>query len=395
MVSLGRRSETRRRDIRFPVSMPMQLQLEGQDRMFGETINISRRGLLCRMPGDDLPLFARARAWLNLPDAGDPSASVECEGVVFRVEDDPGAEASKRVALYFHRLEDAKARRIRDCMIRSSEIPDVELAEFLQTHQLSVEEFLANPLANGTMTLRPRAAGRPSRFLDCLEDLTITLVEEIREPLAGITGALETLAGSAFHQGAPYQEVYQAIFRDLGRVDDAVGALLSYCLSTPPRMRLLRFSRLVDDCLDVLTGLHVPLTSSHGPGQPMIWGDDHYLQQALLVAIEQFADLCLDGHRIEVHTFYRDLPEELQLLEVPRGWTESDDRVKCLVTEANASGRDRGALRLSNCIEEVGIDFPILLRNVEMHGGEVSWCVCANDHPALLISLPIARSLVH
>ncbi len=104
----------RRRDPRYEASFPLRVGGDGEG-VRAESINISTRGLYCKVPRHVKP-FSKLRVALDLPfDHGD-HRTVECDGVVVRVEPEvetPGV-AEYRLAIYFLNLGPQGARIIEE-----------------------------------------------------------------------------------------------------------------------------------------------------------------------------------------------------------------------------------------------------------------------------------------
>lgn len=103
----------RRREPRYDRNLPLRVGHDSADGLRAESINISTRGLYCKSPRY-VPPFAKLKVSVELPFATRDAATVECEGVVVRVE--PEAETlgvkEYRLAVYFLHLESECAELI-------------------------------------------------------------------------------------------------------------------------------------------------------------------------------------------------------------------------------------------------------------------------------------------
>ena len=105
----------RRRDERFTRSVPLRVGHDSVDGVRAESINISTRGLYCKVTRYVQP-FSKTKVCLELPFVARDSESMECEGVVVRVEPDveaPGID-EYRLAIYFLNLGHRQAELIED-----------------------------------------------------------------------------------------------------------------------------------------------------------------------------------------------------------------------------------------------------------------------------------------
>lgn len=103
----------RRREPRYDRNLPLRVGHDSTDGLRAESINISTRGLYCKSPRYVAP-FAKLRVAVELPFVGGDTATVECEGVVVRVEPEVETVGVKdyRLAVYFLNLEDSCAELI-------------------------------------------------------------------------------------------------------------------------------------------------------------------------------------------------------------------------------------------------------------------------------------------
>ena len=102
----------RRRDTRFDRSFAVRVggQVEG---IRAESINISSRGLYCKVPRYVHP-FSKLRIALDLPFVSRDSGKIECDAVVVRVEPEVEDAAARdyRLAIYFLNLDRPSAELI-------------------------------------------------------------------------------------------------------------------------------------------------------------------------------------------------------------------------------------------------------------------------------------------
>ncbi|MDF1553152.1 MAG: PilZ domain-containing protein [Deferrisomatales bacterium] len=105
----------RRREERFRRSVPLRVGHDSVDGVRAESINISTRGLYCKVTRYVQP-FSKTKVCLELPFVARDPESMECDGVVVRVEPDveaPGID-EYRLAIYFLNLGHRQAELIED-----------------------------------------------------------------------------------------------------------------------------------------------------------------------------------------------------------------------------------------------------------------------------------------
>ncbi len=145
--------------------------------------------------------------------------------------------------------------------------------------------------------------------LASLGELTAGLAHEIRNPLAGINGALQILS-QAFSTESPEREVFKELFGQIKRLDQSVHHLLEFAIPVKPnfcsiklidiinRTMLLMATRIKDERIET----RVNLDSDHPP----IQGDPYLLQQAILNILLNALDAMNPGGVLEIHTCWAD-----------------------------------------------------------------------------------------
>jgi hypothetical protein len=97
-------STERRRAVRAPAKLAMQVKLEGIDLAHAETVNVSANGVYFSSKSH-IPTLTRLRITLLLPSDNpkSPDRKVVCDGVVVRTEPDKprSNQESYDIACYF------------------------------------------------------------------------------------------------------------------------------------------------------------------------------------------------------------------------------------------------------------------------------------------------------
>ena len=112
--------DDRRRDHRYDRNVPLRVGEGGPDGLRAESINISTRGIYCKVPQYVHP-FSKLRVALDLPFVSRKGATVECDGVVVRVEpeNETAGVDEYRLAIYFLNL-DREAADLVECFLAES-----------------------------------------------------------------------------------------------------------------------------------------------------------------------------------------------------------------------------------------------------------------------------------
>lgn len=88
--------------------LPVRMGHDGGEGLRAESINISSRGLYCKVSRYVQP-FSKLKVSLDLPFADGDPVPLECDGVVVRVEPDVETPGTReyRLAIYFLDLDPA------------------------------------------------------------------------------------------------------------------------------------------------------------------------------------------------------------------------------------------------------------------------------------------------
>lgn len=274
-------------------SLPLWLCSDDMDSIRTELLNITPSGLYCRVPGY-VPPYSRLMVTFDLPFVSGDSATVECEGVVVRVE--PGVEIpgiqEHRLAIDFCNLDHETACLLHDFLEEPATAGTVEtgLPAVPGIDRLSAHLGCALPDVSSRMIMDQHTA-RMDR-LAIIGELAEGLAHEIRNPLACIAGTIQVIAD--VEDRVEKQEIFGEVLNQINMLDGTLSHLLQCAYPQPPSFAPLRMGTVIDRTLLILADrirdksarLHV----RHGFDQPLIQGDEVMLHQAfhnlLLNALE-------------------------------------------------------------------------------------------------------------
>jgi signal transduction histidine kinase len=83
--------------------------------------------------------------------------------------------------------------------------------------------------------------------------LAASLAHEIKNPLAGISGAVQILS-TEIEDSHPHSQIMKEILQQIDRLDSAVEDLLIYARPKPPELRQTDVGQVIRSCLNVLRG---------------------------------------------------------------------------------------------------------------------------------------------
>lgn len=149
--------------------------------------------------------------------------------------------------------------------------------------------------------------------------LAASLAHEIKNPLAGISGAIQIIA-EALGPDSPYREVISEILAQIDRLDRAVRDLLIYARPIPPHMVQGSLVQEVQRLLTVmenepsLEGIRVVVT---GDDHETVWYDPQQMQQVLSNLILNAAQASRPGQTIRISVTHR--PDVVRLVVADEG----------------------------------------------------------------------------
>jgi len=134
-----------------------------------------------------------------------------------------------------------------------------------------------------------------ARHLASLGELAASVAHEIKNPLAGISGALQVIR-HGLDQAHPHREVMDEALKQINRLDAAVKDLLIYARPKPPNRGRLDLVSLVQRVIMIiqresrLSGVKITVEAEHDSIEMV--GDEAQLQQVLMNVIINAAHAC-------------------------------------------------------------------------------------------------------
>ena len=190
--------------------------------------------------------------------------------------------------------------------------------------------------------------------------LAATLAHEIKNPLAGISGAIQIIGGSLSKE-SPYKSIVGDILGQISRLDAIVNDLLLYARPTPPKRKEVKMSELVTRLISVLheepalRNLDVRFTDT----EAIAYADERQLEQLLMNLILNAAHASTDGMAIHVEVV--DGADQLTLVVRDRG-AGMPEEVRKRALEPFFTTKAKGT----------GLGLAICRRIAESHGGSIA-----------------------
>jgi signal transduction histidine kinase len=217
-----------------------------------------------------------------------------------------------------------------------------------------------------------------AQHLAKIGQLAASLAHEIKNPLAGISGAIQIIR-ETMPPDDPHQPIISEILGQIDRLDATVKDLLLYARPTPPQRTEFPLSTIVSRVLNVLREepelQRVHVECSDLRGNTHICADDRQIEQLIINLILNAAQASPDGKAIELAI--NGEPEKVTLVikDEGRGMTPE---VRRQAFEPFFTTKSKGT----------GLGLSICRRIAEAHGGEMQLESEVAQGTTVTVSLP-------
>lgn len=212
--------------------------------------------------------------------------------------------------------------------------------------------------------------------------LAASLAHEIKNPLAGISGAIQIMR-ETMEDGDPHRPIAGAILAQIKRLDATVKDLLQYARPIPPQVRPVDLDEIVTRVLSVLREepavRNVEIVRADPSPDHVVRGDDGQLEQLLMNLIINAAHASEPGGRVEVSLSPED--DMMRLVIEDRGEGMSSD-VCAQAFDPFFTTKAKGT----------GLGLSICRRIVEAHGGQIQLDSAVGRGTRVVIDLPLAAN---
>lgn len=273
---------------------------------------------------------------------------------------------------------------------RESQLPDVdaklrslhkllslELAVMLETYKERYSEAVRHVERNAVEEKLTRA-----EHLAEIGQLAASLAHEIKNPLAGISGAIQIMRDE-MDSDDPHQPIVSEILGQIRRLDATVKDLLQYARPNPPQLHAISLDQVVLQALKVLQeepalhGIHVERVAS--PADAIVRGDARQLEQLLINLILNAAHASKEGGTIRVAVANNGLDVRLFVQDNGAGMT---DEVCREAFEPFFTTKAKGT----------GLGLSICRRIAEVHGGSIRLVSEVGKGTEVVVDLPRATA---
>ncbi len=232
--------------------------------------------------------------------------------------------------------------------------------------------------------------------LASLGELASGIAHEIRNPLAGITAALQII-GKNFAKQDPTHEIFNEVFSQVKRLDEFIKNLLRFARPSHPQLESLTIKNVIDNTLFLVSNKisqkHITLEVDHGSGeQPEIEGDKGLLQQVFLNIIINALDATKDHGILTIRTWWQ-----------TNGLNTTTETAYCtpstydITTEISDTGSGIDETELESIFnpffttksQGTGLGLAIAQRIIEQHQGQISVKSTPDKGTTFTITLPL------
>lgn len=213
--------------------------------------------------------------------------------------------------------------------------------------------------------------------------LAASLAHEIKNPLAGISGAIQVIR-EEMSAGDPHREVLTAVLRQIDRLDGTVKDLLTYARPQTPRFKLCRLGGVVERVVGLLRQEpafeSLTLECEDGAELPMIEADEHQIEQVLVNLLLNAAHASEPGAAVQLRIAVDGQEAAIVVQDHGEGM---DEETRRRALEPFFTTKARGT----------GLGLPICTRIVDAHGGTLRLHSEPGRGTAVEVRLPLRRSM--
>ena len=208
-----------------------------------------------------------------------------------------------------------------------------------------------------------------------LGQLASAIAHEVKNPLGGVSGAMQVLAGD-YPVDNPKREIIEEILSQIRRLDKTVKDLLSYARPTSPEPVACKANDLVERALffirQQVNGSNVSIVTDYAEGLPHVHVDPQQIQQVILNIALNAVQAMPDGGVLTVRT--RAVTRQPSAPGGGPSTTPDPDAVEMAISDTGdgISPEDRKKIFrpfFTTKHRGTGLGLPICQRIVEQHGG--------------------------
>ncbi|MFH1746202.1 MAG: ATP-binding protein [Planctomycetota bacterium] len=217
-----------------------------------------------------------------------------------------------------------------------------------------------------------------AKHLAQIGQLAASLAHEIKNPLAGISGAIEVIRDS-MKPDAQHRPILDEVLRQISRLDGTVKDLLVYARPKPPSFRKCDLEEIVARTLTVLREepelQRVSLKHVNSHMLPTIEADENQIEQLLTNLLLNAAQASPDDGLVRLTTATQ--PDGVRVIVEDRG-NGMDPRICQRAMEPFFTTKAKGT----------GLGLPICRKIAETHGGRITVRSVVGQGTEVIVDLP-------
>ncbi len=259
-------------------------------------------------------------------------------------------------------------------MAALNKLLDLELALMLQTYKEEADQRIR---ASEREAMEKRLA--ESEHLANVGQLAATLAHEIKNPLAGISGAIQVI-GASLAPDNPHKEIIGEVLAEIDRLDETVRDLLVYARPKPPRRKRVYLGKLLQDAIiqlrthPAVQGLVIHCKGLSSAVEAFV--DEALFRQVITNLFLNAAHACESGGEVSCCLSSGDGFVRIEVVDTGIGLAASD---ASRVFEPFFTTKAKGT----------GLGLPICRRIVESHGGNMELRSEEGHGTSVSIEMPV------
>ncbi len=224
--------------------------------------------------------------------------------------------------------------------------------------------------------------------LSRIGEMAAYTAHEIKNPLAGIRGSLQTIS-SRLQEGSGHKEILSRVISELERIYSSILDLLTRTQGRGPSFEVLNVNELVTDIVEIAgreaAQQQVALSSHLDPSLPPIEADREILKQIVWNLIANAIHAAQAGGFVTVTTGRAKDNGNAVALVVQDDGPGIDESLQKEVFKPFVSGKEQGA----------GLGLPVVKRGVEAHGGRVDLQSTPGKGSVFTVTIPVVPMRAH
>ncbi len=220
-----------------------------------------------------------------------------------------------------------------------------------------------------------------AEHLATLGELSAGLAHEIKNPLAGIKGAIDVIRDS-LPSADVHREVLGDVLHEVNRIDRIVRDLLSYAKPKPPSHSAIRLPSLVQRIVAIARAAPshqaISIEVKQKSTVPDFTGDETQIEQVLMNLLLNAQNAMPSGGRIVVAIDYDKESGTIRMEVADNGPGIPEEIIKKIFQPFFTTGTEGTGLGLATC-----------LKNVQYHGGSIEVTSEVGRGTTFVVTIPL------